>query len=110
MGPVEIVVPAASRTMYLLLTLLESARQAGHIQSPPEYTPLSPELEARLVNWQQRHGVTPPPPVLHIALMGWGLVHGLVTLELFHHLQPMVGDPGELYRFEMEALVKRLGL
>jgi AcrR family transcriptional regulator len=109
-GPVEIIVPAASRSMDIFLTLLEAAWQAGQLNLQPEDVQLSPELHALLEGWQQRYDLTPATPILHLALAAWGQMHGLVTLELFHHLQPMVSDPGELYRFEMAAFLKRIGL
>ena len=34
----------------------------------------------------------------------------MVPLELFHHLQPMVGDAAGLYRYEIDALVRYLGM
>ena len=39
---------------------------------------------------------------------GWALLHGLITLELFGHLQPIIGDAGALYHAEVEALLARL--
>ncbi len=109
-GPVEVIVPAASRSMNILLTLLEAAWQAGQLKLSVEDAQLSSELQALLEGWQQRYGVTQATPVLHLALSAWGQMHGLVMLELFHHLQPMVSDPSELYRFEMIAFLKRIGL
>ncbi len=109
-GPVEIIVPVASRSMALLLALLETAHQAGQLKLPAIYAYLPPVLDSLLQSWQQRYGVTPPTPVLYVALAGWGQLHGLVTLELFHHLQPMVSDPEQLYRYETLALCQRLGL
>lgn len=109
-GPVEIIVPAASRSMAMLLSLFEAAWQAGQLKLSAEDAQLSPALQALLEEWQQRHGVTQTAPILHLALAAWGQMHGLVMLELFHHLQPMVGDPGTLYRFEMTAFLKRIGL
>ena len=37
-------------------------------------------------------------------------MHGLILLELFHHVQPFFGDLNELYRAEIIALLKQAGL
>ena len=46
--------------------------------------------------------------VLHLALVVWGQLHGLVSLEIFDQLQPVGSDSGALYRFEVTAIIKRL--
>jgi AcrR family transcriptional regulator len=50
-----------------------------------------------------------PPAVRDLALAGWGQMHGLVSLELFGHLDALGEDPGALYRYEMAAFAARIG-
>jgi hypothetical protein len=37
-------------------------------------------------------------------------MHGLVALEIYGHLRPLVHDPAAVYRDEIRALVASLGL
>jgi len=71
---------------------------------------LPPVLARQLTVWQRTQGFGLPPAVTELGLTVWGTIHGLVSLELFNHLQPIVGDPAELYRHHARALLARLGL
>jgi hypothetical protein len=43
-------------------------------------------------------------------MSGWARIHGMVMLELFEHIGPVVGDPAAFYRYELEAFMTRLGM
>ena len=42
------------------------------------------------------------------AVAAWTALHGFVSLELFNHLQPLVGDPTDLFEAELAALIERM--
>jgi len=71
---------------------------------------LPPALARQLAAWQRAQGSALPPAVTELGLTVWGTIHGLVSLELFNHLQPIVGDPAALYRHYAGTLLRRLGL
>jgi hypothetical protein len=48
------------------------------------------------------------PEAFYDVLGAWALLYGLIMLELFHHLQPIVGDAGALFRAQVEGLIDRL--
>lgn len=108
--PMEQIYPLAQRCMQSLVNLLEAARQAGQLHLPLEQAELSPLLQQYLAEWQERFPVTDSTTVLYLAVISWVQMHGLVSLELFQYLQPMVREPEALYRFEMTALLQRFGL
>lgn len=107
--PMEQIYPLAQRCMQRLVDILEAARQSGQLQLPPEQAELLP-LQQYLAEWQQRFPATESTTVLYLAVISWVQMHGLVSLELFQYLQPMVREPEVLYRFEMAALLRRIGL
>lgn len=109
-APANLTMPAARRTMTLFIDLLEAARQAGVLTYPPEYTELYPQVQQQIVGGPPRYGSAMPQPALGLVLVIWGELHGLISLELFHHLQPIIADPGALYRFQFVALLRRMGL
>ncbi|MBO2458690.1 TetR/AcrR family transcriptional regulator [Actinomadura sp. LCR2-06] len=51
-----------------------------------------------------------PPGAVAVTLRVWGRMHGLVALEIYGHLRPLVHDPAAVYRDEIRALVASLGL
>ncbi len=108
-APSELTQPAARLTMGLFVALVgEALARGGHI--PAEYEAVPPELEERLAGMEQVEGYTVPPAALLFVVAVWARMQGLITLELFGHLQPILGDPGPLYRFEIEAILRRAGM
>lgn len=51
-----------------------------------------------------------PPEALALTLRVWGRMHGLMALEIYGHLRPLVHDPAAVYRDEMRDLIASLGL
>jgi hypothetical protein len=94
----------------VLVELLAAAQQAGELSPPPEYAGPPLELKAQLLTWRDHYDYSASTTVLHLALAIWGHVHGLVTLEIFHHLGPNIGDAEALYQAEALAWFGRMGL
>jgi AcrR family transcriptional regulator len=108
-APEGVTTPAAQRTIRVFLDLMQHAWREGRLNVPAEYVDILPRF-LPLISDEQRYGTTIPHPLLEMVLSVWGQMHGLISLELYHHLQPIVRDPGELYCFEVVALLTRLGL
>ncbi len=109
-APSEITSPAAFRGRNLMLHLLHEAWQAGQVRVPPEFANLPPDLVEQLEQWRQRNNLDIPVAVLHLLLHSWAHGQGLLTLEIYNHFQAILPNPGTLYRFEVLAMLKRLGL
>ncbi len=105
-APGEITVPAAARALAVVMQMMESARQAGRLNVPREYETLSPELLDQLNEWR---AVQPDldSHVMHFGLVVWGLVHGLVSLEIYGQFPPMVRNTDEIFEIEMQALLSK---
>jgi AcrR family transcriptional regulator len=91
-APAEVTMPAARRTMRIFAEL--GARASGgdaQAQSPAR-------------------GEVAEPRALYSLLAAWAQLHGMIVLELFHHLQPIIGDVEPFFRVEVESLLDRLGL
>jgi AcrR family transcriptional regulator len=99
---------AAGRSLGLFVASIEAARQAGRLRAPAEYEGASPSLRQQFDAAGAWHGY--PPLALCLAIVLWTRLHGLVSLEIFQHLQPIIGDPERLYREEVSATFARLGL
>jgi AcrR family transcriptional regulator len=101
-APAEITMPAAARSLALLVGVLSEAYTAGKLQA--EVGELSPQLQAMFAAWQQARGPA-EPCVLFLALSIWGQVHGLVSLEIGQQFPPFITDAGEVYRQTIDLLI-----
>lgn len=95
----ERTIPAATRSMVVILTAL-----AGGPGSPV-HGPLAAEVR----EWAARSGLPElPDGVLALGLRCWTRLHGVVSLELGHHLVSTGVDPALLFESEIDALVATL--
>ncbi|OGO35548.1 MAG: hypothetical protein A2W35_21560 [Chloroflexi bacterium RBG_16_57_11] len=119
-APVEVTTPAAQRGFAVILRILVEADQAGALKPGAEYRQLPPELrpefpvpeipapEFPAIDGQPNPAV--PKAVLYLGLVGWTRIHGMLMLELFNHIQPMMKDTTAFYQYEMKNLLNSVGL
>ena len=100
-APAEVTVPAAVRGFRVLAPLVEKVLE----KAPGS---LSPEVHAFLREQIAREGYPVSPQALYLTILGWTRIHGIIMLELFHHLQPTIGDVDVFYRSEVEMLLQRI--
>ncbi len=109
-APVEVTGPLARRPFLGLFELYTEALKTGEMTLPEEYQPAPQSIRGYLKTWHETSGIEAPDELVCLLMVGWARIHGLVMLELFHHLQPVVGDVGALYAYEIRAFHKRLGM
>ncbi len=102
-APDDVVVPMEESSLGVLNAIIEGGLTSGEFHSPEKIAAISTDFVHSLVD--SAHKIA---PILHIALALWGHVHGLVSLELYNHLQPLVDDPAEFFRLELLAKVETL--
>ncbi|MEZ4736265.1 MAG: TetR/AcrR family transcriptional regulator [Caldilineaceae bacterium] len=94
-APVEVTAPAARSLGGVFMETVMSAVSAGDI-APPTFTdPIPPTVR----NHYQRHfGLDGPgAQIFHLMNHVWSLMHGMVTLEIYNHAAPVVGDTDAFY-------------
>jgi AcrR family transcriptional regulator len=103
---------AALRSYAPFMRIMAEACAAGAWHPPATWGEVPASLQAVMA--EHPHFGPPvdqmPPLALSLVLTSWAWGQGLVTLELYGHLQPIIGDPSDFYRFEAEALVRHMGL
>ena len=109
-APAEITVPLARRPFDGLFRLFLEAYQSGELVIPAEYAPVPPGVAAHFATWLPQTGVAFPDALLCLLMSGWARIHGMVMLELFEHLGPVVGDAAAFYRYELDAFWRQLGI
>jgi len=103
--------PAGLRYTDLLGRLLADAYADGALDPARIDLRTPPALTRQVVDFQRRRGGPAlPAPVLAFGLGAWARLHGLVTLEVFGHLAPAVGDGTALFAQELDAIVAQSGL
>lgn len=109
-APEEITLPLARRPFLGIFRWFIRAHQSGELVIPAEYGPVPPTMSAGIAAWRQASGLEMPDELLALLMSGWARIHGMVLLDLFHHIQPLVGDAEAFYRYEMDAFARHLGL
>jgi AcrR family transcriptional regulator len=109
-APADITVPLARRPFDGLFRLFLEAYQNGELVVPAEYEPVPPSIREHFAGWLPTAGYHFPDPLLCLLMSGWARIHGMVMLELFEHLGPVVGDAAAFYRYEVEAFLQHLGM
>jgi AcrR family transcriptional regulator len=112
-APEESTGPAATRSFIIIAGLIAQVMQAPGFSPQPEYSRIPAELEPyfqELNRQVQEMGAHLPLLALYLTTVGWPLIHGIIMLELFNHLQPVVGDVDAFYRSEVENLLHRMGM
>jgi AcrR family transcriptional regulator len=109
-APAEITAPLALSAFLGMFRWYMSAYSAGQLRVPAEYAQPPKQIETILAQLRQDSGEPVPAEIVALLASSWARIHGLIMLELFEHLQPLVGDPAEFYAYEVRALLQRLGL
>jgi len=109
-APAEITVPLARRPFEGLARLFLEAYQTGELVVPAEYVPVPASISAHFATWLPEAGYDFPDALLCLLMSGWARIHGMVMLELFEHLGPVVGHPADFYRYVLGAFLQQLGM
>lgn len=99
-APPEHTVPLARSSLGVLVDVLRDGVETGEFSLPATVSQLSDELASDPSVDSNMAGI------IHAALDLWGHVHGLTSLELFNHLQPLIKDLDEMFEI---ALQNKLG-
>ncbi len=100
--------PAMFRGVDVLLAVMRHCVESGAMDQERLEALVSPALRPQLEAWRASGPAALPPGALCAALTCWATLHGLITLELFHHLPPML-DPAALFDQQMVVLLDRIG-
>ncbi len=93
------ILPASQRSMNVFLAVLsDQPPGAGSVK-------ISRGLTGQLEQWGARASLPPPPAaVLYLAITFWSRLHGLISLEIGHHLAATGVDPQLLFEAELDQL------
>jgi hypothetical protein len=92
------------------VALIETALQSGELIPQPPYDAIPPEVEAHLHQLITEGGYPIQTLSMHLAMVMWTQLHGIIMLELYNHLEPNVGSVESFYRHVMTGLLRSMGL
>ena len=102
-APEIITMPAAACAIVPLTNTIQALYSEGKLKAE-RMSPLTPELETMLEAWKN-YGGNADPEALYLTAVIWARVHGLVMLEIGHHVPPVFTDFGELFRREIKNIL-----
>ncbi len=111
-APPDVTGPIAARSMMVFLGILQAAQRSGQADLSNIDATFSPALREQLQPWIDKLHFDADLTILYLAITNWSMIHGLVSLEIFGHLDPHMAkeNSGALYRAEVAMLAKRLKL
>jgi AcrR family transcriptional regulator len=108
-APADSTVPAARAVGAVFLETLVALVRAGKLRLPPTHDPIPPTVAAHYRAYLDTDDDT-LLPALHLLTSAWSLLHGCVVLEIYHHVQPLVGDTDAFYRAQVRGYLRLIGL
>ncbi len=108
-APMEVTAPLARRPFQTLYIRFAEAQRQQEIRLPACYQQVPAEISAHLARWKKEADAEVDDALFCLLMIAWARIHGMVVLELNHHLQPTIGDAEALYRFEVDVLLAQLG-
>jgi AcrR family transcriptional regulator len=109
-APRERTVPATTRTYLVFGRIVHEAIVAGVLHPSAEHVTIYNAMSEQLKHLPPAIGQLVTSQGLAIVGIGWARMHGIVMLELFGHLQPVIGDVDVLYRHELTTLFATMGI
>jgi AcrR family transcriptional regulator len=109
-APREVTVPAVVRGFSVIVGLIESLIQNGEITQRSPYHQIPAETETYLTHMIANDHYPISTRAFYMGVVGWGQLHGMIMLELFGHLGPVVGDLDAYYHAQVENLLVAMGL
>lgn len=109
-APAEQTVAAAKRTGDLYIGLLFRLLQNGELEVASAYREIPPAVEARLRYWLDDKQNKDLLLATYLTYSLWSVLHGMVMLELFNHLKPVVDDTDAFYQRQLDLHLWSIGL
>jgi AcrR family transcriptional regulator len=119
-APREITVPAVIRGFVVIITAIQAVLDSGEVNIPDYLLVLPTVVEQTYfgiitntneTTQAQRDTIAEVSmEAMILGIQGWGQMHGLIMLELFEHLQPVVGDTEVYYRYQIKNMFRSMGL
>jgi len=100
---------SAQGSLEIFIELITNALQNGEISIEVDHSPLDPNLLNQLQTVISSRKYETSPKILYTVIKGWTILHGIVSLEVFNHINPLLPDPSELFEQTINDLLQHIG-
>lgn len=102
--------PVAQHSFLVLQGVIGEAHKAGKITGERTALRLPTQLKTQY-EVLKKIGMPYTPPVTHLALTVWSMMHGITSLYLYQYLSGFLGENVESFvDFEIEKMVRMMGI
>jgi len=119
-APRGVTVPAVLRGFVAITSAIHALLETGEVDIPDHILDLPEVVQQAHVGIitnvnettaDQRDTISGlSVEAMTLGIVGWGQMHGVIMLELFEHLQPVVGDAEVYYRHQLRSLFHNMGV
>lgn len=106
-APADVTAPAARSMGAVFMETVMAAAAAGEIHVPPSLQHIPPTVFAHYTEQRGMDGHT--ARLFHVMNYAWGTMHGMVSLEIYNHAAPVVGDTDAFYHHAISQLLHSVG-
>lgn len=106
--PLELRIATGTTIFGIFLSILQAAYEAGLLQGEASEPDFDKELTVT-IPFPLHNGTMVGSVVAYQGMVGWYRMHGLIMLEMFHHIDGVVGDPTAFYSHEILRLIRGNG-
>ncbi|HRF94384.1 MAG TPA: TetR/AcrR family transcriptional regulator [Aggregatilineales bacterium] len=104
-APSEITGPMARLPFMGLMQDFNRAYENGELHLPDMIEDVPPSVKEHIQHYQADVQITIPAPLIMLIMASWAHIHGMVTLELFQHNLPILGDTTAFYEHEIRRFL-----
>jgi AcrR family transcriptional regulator len=109
-APREVTVPAVVRGFEVIVGAIEAGMHTPRYQPRPPYDVVPEHTRAHIAELIARDGYPVSERALYLGVVGWGQLHGIIMLELFGHIQSVVGDVAHHYHEQVRCMMQAMGM
>lgn len=119
-APREVTVPAVTRGFILIVGAIQAVLDTGEVEIPEYMRKLPPIVEQafmgimsnpdELTADQLKSIEHTQMDAMNLGIRGWSQMHGLIMLDLFGHLEPVVGDTAIYFEHQLLTMFRSMGI
>ncbi|MEM6528609.1 MAG: TetR-like C-terminal domain-containing protein, partial [Chloroflexota bacterium] len=109
-GPVEVIAPVARLPFEGIFRDFAVAYHMGELEQPQQHIDIPLTVRANIDAFLNDIGLDIPYSVMYAIMSSWSHIHGMVMLELFNHITPVIKDTEAFYQHEIISFLQVAGV
>lgn len=107
-APGEVTIPQVQRGFSAIMGAMQAAVASGDLHLPADAHLLPSAIHTHFAALIGEGQYPIDPGLFYLGIVAWTRIHGIIMLELYHHLGPTVGDVEAFYRHEIASLLRQM--